>query len=181
MVICYERTFHTERKAQWYRTLYRKTVLHWVDAMACNGSMSAAYAQWLGMPAERITLGHMAADTEGMQKAVDALAGKKRWALRRRWGEPELVFLVVARLIELKGGVAMAWLGNPLAGPPSARGLKEGGAAVEKAKAAGAGAPDSRPLRGAVATRQRRAGYGVVALPREAGEAPARRQATHFP
>jgi tetratricopeptide (TPR) repeat protein len=35
-------------------------------------------------------------------------------------------------------GVAMAWLGNPLAGPPSARGLKEGGAAVEKAKAAGA-------------------------------------------
>jgi len=35
-------------------------------------------------------------------------------------------------------GVAMAWLGNPLAGPPSARGLKEGSAAVEKAKAAGA-------------------------------------------
>jgi hypothetical protein len=35
-------------------------------------------------------------------------------------------------------GVAMSWLGNPLAGPPNARGLKEGGAAVEKAKAAGA-------------------------------------------
>src|SRR6185295_13195729 len=35
-------------------------------------------------------------------------------------------------------GVAMAWLGNPLAGPPSARGLKEGGAAVARARAAGA-------------------------------------------
>jgi tetratricopeptide (TPR) repeat protein len=35
-------------------------------------------------------------------------------------------------------GVAMAWLGNPLAAAPSARGLKEGSAAVEKAKAAGA-------------------------------------------
>ncbi len=35
-------------------------------------------------------------------------------------------------------GVAMAWLGNPLAGPPNARGMKEGSAAVEKAKAAGA-------------------------------------------
>ncbi len=35
-------------------------------------------------------------------------------------------------------GVAMAWLGNPLAAPPSARGLKEGSAAVDRAKAAGA-------------------------------------------
>jgi len=35
-------------------------------------------------------------------------------------------------------GVAMAWMGNPLAGPPSARGLKDGAAAVEKAKTMGA-------------------------------------------
>ena len=35
-------------------------------------------------------------------------------------------------------GVAMAWLGNPLAAPPSARGLQEGGAAVARARAAGA-------------------------------------------
>ena len=35
-------------------------------------------------------------------------------------------------------GMAMAWLGNPLAAPPSARGMKEGTAAVEKAKVAGA-------------------------------------------
>ena len=35
-------------------------------------------------------------------------------------------------------GMAMAWMGNPLAGPPSARGLKEGGVAVERAKTAGA-------------------------------------------
>jgi len=35
-------------------------------------------------------------------------------------------------------GVAMAWLGNPLAAAPNARGMKEGSAAVEKAKAAGA-------------------------------------------
>ena len=35
-------------------------------------------------------------------------------------------------------GMAMAWMGNPLAAPPSARGLKEGGMAVERAKSAGA-------------------------------------------
>jgi len=34
-------------------------------------------------------------------------------------------------------GIAMAWMGNPLAAPPSPRGLKEGWAAVEKAKTMG--------------------------------------------
>ncbi len=34
-------------------------------------------------------------------------------------------------------GGAMAWMGNPLAAPPSARGLKEGALAVEKAKTVG--------------------------------------------
>jgi tetratricopeptide (TPR) repeat protein len=35
-------------------------------------------------------------------------------------------------------GVAMTWLGNPLAGPTTPKGLQEGSAAVAKAKAAGA-------------------------------------------
>ena len=83
--------------------LYRKNVLRWVDAMACNGSLSADYAQWLGMPAERITLGHMVADTAGLQKAVDTLSGAERPGLRQRWGSPELVFLVVSQLVERKG------------------------------------------------------------------------------
>ena len=103
IVICYERSFHTERKAQWYRRLYRRAVLRWVDAMACNGSLSAAYAQWLGMPAERIILGHMVADTAGLQKAVEAISVEDRQVLRRRWPNPELVFLVVAKLVERKG------------------------------------------------------------------------------
>jgi glycosyltransferase involved in cell wall biosynthesis len=102
-VLCYERTFHTERRAQWYRTLYRKAVLRWVDAMACNGSLSAAYAQWLGMPAKRITLGQMAADTAGLQKAAEALSVEDRKAWRHRWADPEIVFLVAGNLIEHKG------------------------------------------------------------------------------
>ncbi|HEV8675867.1 MAG TPA: hypothetical protein VGX21_17655 [Methylomirabilota bacterium] len=38
-------------------------------------------------------------------------------------------------------GAAMAWLGNPLAGPPTPRGLQEGSAAVARARAAGAKSP----------------------------------------
>ena len=49
-------------------------------------------------------------------------------------------------------GVAMAWLGNPLAGPPSARGLKEGWAAVEQAKTAGAGTDREREYIAAIET-----------------------------
>ena len=66
IVICYERSFHTERKAQWYRRLYRRAVLRWWNpAMACNGSLSAAYADsgW-ACPAERIILGHMVRNSQ---------------------------------------------------------------------------------------------------------------------
>jgi len=38
-------------------------------------------------------------------------------------------------------GAAVAWLGNPLAGPPTPKGLQEGSAAVARAKAAGARTP----------------------------------------
>jgi glycosyltransferase involved in cell wall biosynthesis len=103
LVICYERTFHTERHAQWYRTLYRRKVLRWVDAMACNGSMSMDYAQWLGMPAKRITSGQMVADTSGLQRASQSVTGDQRRKLRNRWGDPEIVFLAVGRLVLLKG------------------------------------------------------------------------------
>ena len=41
-------------------------------------------------------------------------------------------------------GAAVAWLGNPLGGPPTARGLEEGTAAVGRAKAAGAKSPRER-------------------------------------
>jgi hypothetical protein len=55
--------------------------------------------------------------------------------------EAERAFATVARTdascAMAHWGTAMVWLGNPLAGPPSPRGLKEGWAAVERAKAAG--------------------------------------------
>jgi tetratricopeptide (TPR) repeat protein len=41
-------------------------------------------------------------------------------------------------------GAAVAWLGNPLAGPPPGTRLREGAAAVERAKAAGARTPRER-------------------------------------
>jgi hypothetical protein len=48
-------------------------------------------------------------------------------------------------------GAAVAWLGNPLAGPTVARGLQEGAAAVARARAAGAGTPREREYIEAIA------------------------------
>ena len=103
LVVCYERTFHTERNAQWLRTTYRRLAIKLVDAMACNGSLTLDYSKWLGMPADRITTGHMVADTAGLRSATERVSSEERQALRDDWGNPELVFLTVGVLNERKG------------------------------------------------------------------------------
>ncbi|MFZ5994980.1 MAG: glycosyltransferase family 4 protein [Thermodesulfobacteriota bacterium] len=103
LVLCYERTFHTERNAQWFRTAYRRIVLRFVDAMSCNGRLSSEYTQWLGMPVARITTGHMVADTVTLARKAKSVSLKEQEDLRKAWGSPELVFLTVGRLIRLKG------------------------------------------------------------------------------
>ena len=103
LVLCYERTFHTERRAHWYRTAYRKLVIRFVDAMACNGKLSLEYTNWLGIPESRITTGHMAADTENLAQSVASLSNSDRQLLRRTWGNPEVIFLAVGKLNKRKG------------------------------------------------------------------------------
>jgi glycosyltransferase involved in cell wall biosynthesis len=103
LVVCYERTFHTERHAQWLRTAYRRLVVRHIDAMACNGILTVEYSKWLGMAENRITTGHMVADTEGLRAATEAVSTAERESFRKRWGDPELVFLSVGVLNERKG------------------------------------------------------------------------------
>ncbi len=103
LVLCYERTFYTERNAQWFRTAYRRFMLNFVNAMSCNGQLSLEYMQQLGMSASRITTGHMVADTENLKNEVASIPGSKSERLRSMWGNPDLVILSVGRLIKLKG------------------------------------------------------------------------------
>lgn len=113
LVVCYERTFHTERSAQRIRLFYRKQVLRLVDAMAVNGRLAREYSEWLGMEPERITVGQMAADTVGLAAAVAGVSAEDKAALRVSWGSPATVFLLVSQLIERKGIVELltAWAG----------------------------------------------------------------------
>lgn len=103
LVVCYERTALTERGAQWYRRVYRKLALSLIDAMSCNGVLCRDYAQALGMSGERITLGHMVADTEGLASAAAAVTPQHRAAMRAAWGDPGVVFIAVGKLNARKG------------------------------------------------------------------------------
>jgi glycosyltransferase involved in cell wall biosynthesis len=102
-VMCYEKTCHTERNAQWYRTVYRRFAMRWIDAMCCNGTLCGQYTESLGFPADRITFGHMVADVEGLRRNADAVTAEQIHDLRLRLRLGGLVFLYVGRLIRLKG------------------------------------------------------------------------------
>ena len=103
LVVCYERTAHTERHAQWYRVLYRKQVIRLLDAMCCNGSLCADYAMSLGMPRNRIFTGHMAADTEHLSGQVRRTTVSQVQKLRSQWNVDGALFLYVGQLIPRKG------------------------------------------------------------------------------
>jgi glycosyltransferase involved in cell wall biosynthesis len=103
LVICYERTFHTERNAQWYRTYYRRAITRLTDALCCNGRLCGEYSQWLGMDSKRITYGHMVADTNGLASKASTLTLLDIENLYRECRIKGILILYVGRLISLKG------------------------------------------------------------------------------
>ena len=103
VVVCYERWAHTERNAQWYRRAYRSLALKLVGAICCNGRLSEAYVQSLGVPSARITRGHMVADTDRLATLRKSINPVERERLRRSWPSAKVVFLYVGQVIKRKG------------------------------------------------------------------------------
>ena len=103
LVVSYERTFHTERNAQWFRRGYRRMVMHFVDAMCCNGRLCVEYSRSLGMDGRRITTPNMVADTETLARQVRAVTEDQKRRMRQSWNAQGTVVLYVGRLVALKG------------------------------------------------------------------------------
>lgn len=98
LVVAYERTGHTERRAGRMRLLYRRLVCRAVDTIVCNGTQSRDFCTHaLGVPAERIFTGAMAADTAFMAGGDTAAEPE---GLR---GLPRPRFLFAGRLVAAKG------------------------------------------------------------------------------
>lgn len=105
LVLCYERTAYTERNSQWYRRLFRKVVLRFVDAMCVNGVLSKEYVESLGFNPEKITTGHMVSDTNGLSEAVREITRDDIEEYKRQYNisVDTKVFLSVGQLIKRKG------------------------------------------------------------------------------
>lgn len=102
-VMCYEPTFHTERNAQWYRTIYRKLAAHWIDALCCNGSLCREYSLGLGIAENKIFIGNMAADSDNLALSATKISATQIAEFRQRRDVAGPLFLYVGRLVELKG------------------------------------------------------------------------------
>lgn len=102
-VMCYERTKHTERTAGKLRTVYRKFVSHWIDAIDCNGVQTEEYLVEMGFPKERMTRGHMVADVAGLSQAVQCVTDGEVAVLRKQLNCKEVMMLFVGQLIPRKG------------------------------------------------------------------------------
>lgn len=103
LVLCYERTAHTERDAQRVRTWYRRWALGRTDAINCSGRLCRAYTEALGMPAARIREGHMVADVPRWRTEAAAIGPGARAELRQAWAAAGPVLLCVGRLTARKG------------------------------------------------------------------------------
>lgn len=103
-VMCYERTAHTERNAGKLRIAYRKFVSRWIDAIDCNGQQTGSYIKnLLQWDESRLTYGHMVADVNGMQKAVNNINNDEVHRLKLQLGIKGVMILYVGQLIPRKG------------------------------------------------------------------------------
>lgn len=100
LVISYERTAHTERACPWWRSAYRAWVVSHVDAMVCNGRLSAEYCESLGMERTRIITGGMAADSEFFRRSSHARTGDD---VRASLGLKGRTLVYVGQMIPRKG------------------------------------------------------------------------------
>lgn len=102
-VMCYERTPHTERNAGCLRTMYRRLAGHWIDAIDCNGSLTAEYVSGKLGYSKPLTFGHMTAEVDGVGERVDSVGMAEIENLKSKCGLNGLTFLYLGQLIPRKG------------------------------------------------------------------------------
>lgn len=105
LFIGYERTSWTERHTSKLVTFQRKITDKFVTGYLVNGSETKKYLESIGVASDKIHIGGMSADSEGLRKAIAAFPKEERDAFRMRFMRKQngLVFLFSGRVEELKG------------------------------------------------------------------------------
>mgnify|MGYP006121748301 CR=1 FL=1 len=106
-IMCYERTLHTERNVTRTRFLARKIASNFISGICCNGIETKTYLEKFGFPKEKLFIGNMAADVDGLKIALANVDENKIKSIREKYNISGLVFLYVGQLIERKGVLEM--------------------------------------------------------------------------
>lgn len=103
--IGYERTLHTEKNNPWIKTLHRKLTDRFVTAYLVNGSECKKYLQSIGIKENKIFIGGMNADSQGLKENIarTSEATKQRLRQKLNLNNKGLSFLFTGMLIERKG------------------------------------------------------------------------------
>lgn len=110
--IGYERTCHTERNISWIKRIHRKMTDKFVTGYLVNGSETKKYLMSIGVKEEKIYIGGMSADSEGLRQGIASMTAEEKISLRKRFiNEPGLIFLFSGRVSVLKGAdlLLSAW------------------------------------------------------------------------
>ena len=92
-IMFYERTSHTERKASRTRILARKIASNFISGICCNGIETKSYLEKFGLPKEKLFVGNMAADVDGLKVALANVDENKIKSIREKYNISGLVFL----------------------------------------------------------------------------------------
>ncbi|MEL5894354.1 glycosyltransferase family 4 protein [Bacteroides sp. GD17] len=103
--IGYERTLHTEKNNPWVKTLHRKLTDHFVTGYLVNGAECKKYLQSIGIKENKIFIGGMNADSQGLKENIAHTSEAAKQYLRQKLNlnSKGLSFLFTGMLIERKG------------------------------------------------------------------------------
>ena len=87
--IGYERTSWTERNTKWWKTFHRKLTDKFVCGYLVNGSETKKYLMSIGVKEEKIHIGGMSADSEGLVTGIASMTEEEKDIVQHRMnGEP---------------------------------------------------------------------------------------------
>ena len=104
IIIEYEPTEHTERNCPKWRRNYRKLVSRFIDGFISNGKLSKKYLTNLGVEANKIYTGTMAADSRGIMEECSKVKRERLDHIKRELNlNSGITYFFAGSFIERKG------------------------------------------------------------------------------
>lgn len=111
--IGYERTLHTERNNSKFKTWIRKIQNKFIKGYLVNGTETKKYLESIGVASEKIHIGGMSADSEGLRKAIEAFPEEEKKVFKGKFLKGNgILYLFTGKMIERKGILPLlaAWM-----------------------------------------------------------------------